>query len=421
VSDWNFAASSLSALSRRGRQILDAPPMPAYIYAHRDRVAELWDATERPDGYVPLCIAENKHKAEDLLALLARYKDAPIGALGYDAMLGNLQFREHLAAFMSRTFLGRQVAAENLAVVAGAGSVLELLFHGIADSGDGVLVPTPSYAGFWADLETRDELRTVRVDTSSHEGFSLTSDKLDLAVAASDRPIRALLFTNPDNPLGRIASTETLEEILNWADRRRIHLIIDEIYALSVFGPQPFVSGASLRPSLGDYVHIVWAFSKDFGASGLRCGVLVSENEAVLAAIEQLGYWAACSGYTQYLLSSLVADREAVDGYLHSVRQDLADSYAAVVRSLDAAEIPYIPAQAAFFLICDLRSFLHEPTVEAERRLWQRLLDEANVNLTPGEACRIAEPGFFRLCYGGVDPRAVQAAIERIGRFLRRY
>ena len=104
MSDWNFAASSLSALSRRGRQILDAPPMPAYIYAHRDRVAELWDATERPDGYVPLCIAENKHKAEDLLALLARYKDAPIGALGYDAMLGNLQFREHLAAFMKREF-----------------------------------------------------------------------------------------------------------------------------------------------------------------------------------------------------------------------------------------------------------------------------------------------------------------------------
>ena len=41
------------------------------------------------------------------------------------------------------------------------GAVLELLFHAIADPGDAVLVPTPSYAGFWADLETRDDLTIV--------------------------------------------------------------------------------------------------------------------------------------------------------------------------------------------------------------------------------------------------------------------
>jgi aspartate/methionine/tyrosine aminotransferase len=67
-------------------------------------------------------------------------------------------------------------------------------------------------------------------------------------------------------------------------------VVFDEIYALSVFGDRPFTSCATVLPSLGEHVHIVWAFSKDFGASGLRCGVLVSENEAVNRAVDYYLY-----------------------------------------------------------------------------------------------------------------------------------
>jgi aspartate/methionine/tyrosine aminotransferase len=409
----------MSTISQRGQRLIASPPLSPYILEHFVRADQAWDAATRPDGYVALCIAENKHMAAPLLAALAKTTDVPARVLGYDAMIGNLEFRENLAAFMSRTFLGRPVAADNLAVLAGAGTVLELLMYALADAGDGVLVPTPSYAGFWADLETRDELSIVRVDCRSDEGFALTPARLDAAVASAACPVRVLLFTNPDNPLGRVASRDTLLEILQWAEARRIHLVFDEVYALSVFGEQPFVSGASLRPSLGEYVHVVWAFSKDFGASGLRCGVLVSENTAALAAVDQLAYWSACSGHTQYLLSELVSDAAAVDAYLADMRRDLRQTYAAVTAALDEARLPYLPAEAAFFLIVDLRAFLDAPTEAAEQRLWQRLLDEANVNLTPGSACRIAEPGFFRLCYAGVELAAVQLAIDRIARCLR--
>lgn len=44
--------------------------------------------------------------------------------------------------------------------------------------------------------------------------------------------------------------------------------VVDEIYALSVFGQQPFVSAASLVRKMPNSLHIVWAFSKDFAMSG---------------------------------------------------------------------------------------------------------------------------------------------------------
>lgn len=387
--------------------------MPDYITEHFERAGAAWDRHSNPDGYIGLCIAENKRRNRQLGELLATYTPPPV-VFGYDAMTGNAVFRERLSSFMARTFLHHAFSPDQIAVLAGAGSVLELLFHVICDAGDAVLVPTPSYAGFWPDLETRDALVIVPVERSGRDGFRLTPAMLDDALARSARPVRALLLTTPDNPLGTVYARDDLEAILDWADRREVHLVVDEIYALTTFGARPFTSIASLRPELGPHVHIVWAFSKDFGASGLRCGVLASENEAVLEGVGALAYWAACSGHTQYLLSELIADHVAVDGYLADMRGDLAQAYATLSAGLDRAGIPYVPAGAAFFLVCDLRQWLDEPSAAGESRLWRRLLDDANVNLTPGAACRITEPGYFRLCYAGVEEAGLEVAIERL-------
>ena len=407
----------MSKLSRRGQRLIDSPPMPDYIAEHFARAGRRWDPERCPDGYIGLCIAENKLHNDALIAHLARY-EVPARVLGYDAMTGNKQFRQRLATFMARSFLGRTFDTEQIVVLAGAGSVLEMLFYAICDPGDGVLIPTPSYAGFWADLETRDELNVVTADCSSEDGFRLTPACLDAAVDAADCPVKALLFTTPNNPLGRVYTRDEVLEIVAWAEGRDIQLIVDEIYALSVFGEREFVSVAALRPQLGNGVHIVWAFSKDFGASGLRCGVLISENQAVLDAVGGLAYWSACSGHTQHLLSELVADEAVVDEHITGTRAKLGHAYRQLTGVLDAQGITYLPAEAAFFLICDLRAHLEVPTWEAERSLWRRILEQANVNLTPGEACRINEPGFFRLCYAAESGAAVQDAIGRLGRML---
>ncbi len=400
-------------LSTRGQRLVDAPPMPGYISEHFTRL------NAGASGYVGLCIAENKLQSAALNEQLAGYA-VPASALGYDAMTGNAVFRERLARYMGRTFLGRDFLTEQIVLLAGAGSVLEMLFYVLCDSGDGVLVPTPSYAGFWPDLETRDELNIVPVHCASATDFRLTPELLDHALEHAAYPVTAMLFTTPNNPLGRVYSRAEILEVAEWAARRDIHLVVDEIYALSVFGSREFVSVASVLPELGDKVHVVWGFSKDFGASGLRAGVMVSENRHVLDAAGALAYWAACSGHTQHLLSSLITDDAAVDAHIDATRRGLAQAYGRVTEVLDAFGIPYIAAEAAFFLVCDLRRWLQAPTFAAEQALWRRMLDEANVNLTPGEACRISEPGFFRLCYAGEDTGLVTDAIKRLGMALAR-
>jgi aspartate/methionine/tyrosine aminotransferase len=229
--------------------------------------------------------------------------------------------------------------------------------------------------------------------------------------------VRALLFTSPDNPTGRAYSRKELAEIVEWADRAAIHLVMDEIYALSVYADRPFVSAASLGP-LGDRVHVIWGFSKDFAASGLRAGVLFSENEEILSALDELAYWGCCSGHTQWLLARMLSDEAWVDEFVRLNRERLRSASVGVTRALGAHGLSYVEPEAGFFVLLDLRRFLSEPTFAAEHALYRRLLERANVNLTPGAACRAAEPGFMRLCFAAVSPDVAVAGVERLCRAL---
>ena len=392
--------------------------MDEYMREHFSRCDQPWLSGSRPDGYVAMCIAENKLVTGLLLDRMAACDDVPARVLGYDAMTGSLEFRDQLAAFMGRTFLGRTFDPQQLAVLAGGGTVLENVFYAIADRGESILVPTPSYAGYWADIETRDELQIVPVHTASEDGFRLTVARLDAAFEAAASPVRALLYTNPDNPTGRVAGRKEMLDVVRWADERGIHLIWNEVYALSVFGDKPFLSLASLLPEMGERIHLVWAFSKDFGASGLRCGVLVTENEDVMRAVESLAYWGVCSGDTQYRLGEVVSDVAWVDDFLTQMRGRLREAYERATAELTAQGIPFIPADGGIFVLCDVRPFMDEITWKAEDVLWRRILEEVNVNLTPGSACRVGEPGFMRLCYASETTDAVVAGVRRIGMAL---
>jgi 1-aminocyclopropane-1-carboxylate synthase len=302
--------------------------------------------------------------------------------------------------------------------MAGAGATLEALFRALADEGEGVLVPTPSYAGFWPDVETRNGLHLIPVERHPDTGYELSTEHLDRALDEAPVPVRALLYTNPDNPLGSVANSSDVSRIVEWCRGRGIHLVSDEIYALSVFGDTEF--GSAGRDSLGDDVHVVWGASKDFGVSGLRCGVLVTENEMLREAMAAQSMWSSVSTHTQAILAAMWADPAFVDRFVDTNRDRLSRRFEMLAKRLDHGGVAYHPAEAGFFTLIDLRSNLAEATWDSETALWRAILEETNVNLTPGLACRSPEPGLFRLCFAAVTSPAFEVGVTRLIDHLRR-
>jgi aspartate/methionine/tyrosine aminotransferase len=90
-----------------------------------------------------------------------------------------------------------------------------------------------------------------------------------------------------------------------------------------------------LANDLGDDVHMIWGISKDFGASGLRYGVLYSQNELMLQGLSTLSTFTGVSGPIQYLVSELLTDDVWLSSFLNESRRRLVNSYRICIEKLE--------------------------------------------------------------------------------------
>ena len=228
---------------------------------------------------------------------------------------------------------------------------------------------------------------------------------------AGGTTVRALALTSPHNPLGRVYPADELAALAKVCGELDLDLVIDEIYANSVFGDAGFASALGLPGELR--IHTVWGFAKDFGLPGFKVGVLHTRDGSVRAAARELAYFAPVSTDTQLLLSELLDDGAWVADFLRTYRGRLAASYAAATRRLVAAGIRYAPAQAGLSVWVDLRPWLRSRSFGAEQALWRCLMERGRVSMTPGRVFHSPEPGWFRLCHA-LDPAHVRTGIDRV-------
>jgi aspartate/methionine/tyrosine aminotransferase len=298
-----------------------------------------YDRHENSGGVILLAVAENK-LCWDILEPRIRQGFAlvPRWAMSYGPMHGQSMLREPLAAFMGKHIYKGAVIVdpEHLVVGVGLSAILSSLFYCICEAGDSVLIPAPYYSAFDNDLRAFGGVERVPVYSEGGLGLALSPSDLEKAyasvVANTGKPPKVLLLTNPHNPLGRVLKRSELMAIADWCDSKPgLHLVSDEIYALSEFadeltaiaqgttttsnsysggGNEGFVSlgaisacadaavragaagagaaGTAGAPGakFGPFRHVLWGLSKDLGVSGFRVGVLWSQNETLLGAMQ---------------------------------------------------------------------------------------------------------------------------------------
>lgn len=402
------------------------------------RTLGLWSPSD-PDGSIVLGVAENKISSDVLYARIKELGPFPPELLTYQAWRGIPELGEALKSMLETTFMkGVDVDVEHLTCTAGAGAIVDLLFHCIASEGDGVLITAPYYPAFDNDLAVRNGIIPVPVHLHPEKGpLGGHLDAAAAAAAASGHPIRALLISNPSNPLGTVVPEGELRDMMAWCLENKVHFVSDEIYALSVFGAEgpPFVSAeqvvareaASLPggEDAANLVHVIFGMSKDFCASGLRLGCLHSRNEALNSALVNLAYFTLPSAPIQWLFAKLLGDQQFLNGFVEENKRRLANSYTLLTGAIDALgddiSIPYVPASAAMFLWVDLRSGLRRQTWEEEDSLWRHMVERHRLLLTPGKACHAEAPGFFRICWAWMPAEAMAVAAARIAASVKEH
>jgi len=413
---------SSAFISERGRAFIRGyPKFKAYIDAQISFMQNGFQQESNSSGGIPAAVAENNLCRELLMEKIDAFPKYECGVLNYTDPSGYPPFKAAISNFMSNfIFRNFRVSSDDIVVSAGVTALLQSLSVMLFNKGDSVLIPTPYYPAFDPDFELLGNAITVEVRTSC-DSPTLTAESLEEAYVRATNsgcPPRALLITNPNNPLGRIYSDTELHTAIAWSRSHRLHLISDEIYALSVFGDGVFTSvGTLLEGRLGDDVHILWGLSKDLGASGMRVGVLVSQNKQLLEAVKGCSVIMQVPSMVQEVAAYILNDTDFMIHYINENSHRLQISYGILETGLAALGIPLVPANSGLFAFADFRALISllsvSSAVEGERAL-NRLIIERGIVFTPGEVCHSVESGFFRICYAWVSVDALHEMLRRL-------
>ncbi|KAF7629549.1 hypothetical protein AFLA_013263 [Aspergillus flavus NRRL3357] len=227
--------------------------------------------------------------------------------------------------------------------------------------------------------------------------------------------VRALLICNPHNPLGRCYPRETLEALLQFCQKYQIHIISDEVYALSVYEENTYTDGfislLSIEPAnIGvnpALIHVLYGMSKDFAAAGLRLGCLISQNQKLLQAALSISrfHWPSNISYFCQLKPPIT-----------SFASGLCNS------SLDGGGNTFCSRRIeGIFLWVDLSRCLN-PTLIADQGGWAAELDlssrllQIGVRMSSGYAYHNEVPGWFRITFS-VEMETLEEGLSRIVKF----
>ncbi|GAA5967423.1 hypothetical protein JCM3765_001871 [Sporobolomyces pararoseus] len=428
--------SSPPVLSTRGQRALHRPPLL------KCSLFENQFADSNPRGFINLGVAENSLCIEWLIEFFEKnfkldysdftYGTSLSGSNRLFAALRNL-FDQHFHAL-------RPVERDHIITGTGASTVIDLLVSTIADEHEGILVARPFYNGFQTSFEGRNGVKAVGVELkegteASPEALEAYEEEMKRSEARGTK-IRAVMLCNPHNPLGFCYPRETLIAYAQFCEKWNLHLIVDEIYALSTFKTShdavDFTSILSIDPLVEAHcnpsrIHLVYSASKDWGVNGLRLGVLVSQsNPALHTAMESSCLLMKISSASDILWSSLLLDPIALPQYLSMNRSRLSKAYESAIEFLEKWQIPYRPSNAGHFVWIDLRKYLPERSeedgrylregVEREEELAKHFLRNG-INVARGSAYSYPIPGFFRLTFT-LRPDYFQIGLSRFERAL---
>ena len=229
------------------------------------------------------------------------------------------------------------------------------------------------FPGLIAATSLRVKSKVELMETTAENGFRLTPAALETELnrlRQNGKRVRAILICSPGNPVGHVFTSDELEEFLEVAEMFDCALIVDEVYAGSVFDGDEFVSATSLE---SESVFVLGGLSKDYGLAGHATGWLQSTNEKVVKAVAKQSHFFRLPAPIQRIVSAILHPAWRED-YLFVHRQKLKEAEQIAREELANAGVPAAASQAGLCLWVDLSAFIDLDNPSAEMELYLSLI-----------------------------------------------
>jgi aminotransferase len=327
------------------------------------------------------------------------------GQTAYTSNFGVPLLRELIAKNLESLY-GVKYATDEVMITVGVSEGMDLAMRAILNPGDEVIVPEPCYVSYKPCVSMAGGI-PVGVETHARDQFRISVAQIDAAVTPRTK---AILLGYPSNPTGGTMPREALQEVVDYAVRRNLYLISDEIYDRLTYD-DVHTCVASL-PGAWERTILLNGFSKAYAMTGWRIGYSCAP-EPILKAMQKIHSYTIMCAPTMGQMAAIEALKSA-----ESSVQDMVGQYnqrrRLIVTGLNKIGLDCHMPQGAFYAFPNI-----ERSGLTAEEFAERLLFEEKVAVVPGSAFGMGGAGHVRCSYA-TSLEKIKTALERIERFMEK-
>ena len=329
----------------------------------------------------------------------------------YTPAAGTSELKGAICARYARDY-GVDYKASEVIVTAGGKQALYNVAIALFGARDEVITHAPCWPTLLEQVKLADA-QPVIVQTVPDDGFTIRAQTILNAVTPSTR---AIIINSPCNPTGALMTEEEMHRLLDGIADQRIYVILDLCYEQLIYEAVPHNLPGVLASRLRDRTILCGSASKSYAMTGWRCGWALGPAEVIGAAnaLQSHSTSNVCSISQKATVAALNGPDDTVAAMLAEYRRRRDQLHAWLTAD---PRIRCIKPAGAFYLFVDISALLSPDGVRTSAEFAERLLHEAHVALTAGEA--FEAPGFLRISYA-TSMAQLREGTDRIFAFIRK-
>ncbi len=353
------------------------------------------------EGLIPLWAGEGDLPTPQFICDAAT-RSLAAGETFYTWQRGIPELRQALADYHNQHYPGN-FTDERFYVTGSGMQAIQVAIQSTAGKGDEIIVPTPAWPNFISALSLNGGVPVCVPMRFGNSGWKLDLDEMFAAVTEKTR---AIFFNSPSNPAGWTASREELQAVLDFARKRGIWIISDEVYNRFYYGDSEYAPSFYSLVEDDDLILFINTFSKNWAMTGWRIG-WISCHPRLGSVMENIIHYntSGVAGFMQRAaVTAIEQGEEFVRFQIARAREGREIVREALAKS---PRIRFAPPDGAFYQLFEIEGF------GDTSKLGLRLVDEANIGVVPGHAFGPGAEQFNRICFAR-DADQLREAMHRL-------
>jgi aspartate aminotransferase len=329
----------------------------------------------------------------------------------YTPAAGTSELKQAICARYKKDY-GVDYKPSEVIVTAGGKQALYNVAVALFGRGDEVITHAPCWPTLLEQVKLADASPVV-VQTYADDGFAIRAETILNAVTPATR---AIIINSPCNPTGALMTEAELDHLIDGIVDSRIYVILDLCYEQLIYEPISHNLPKVLATRLRDRAILCGSASKSYAMTGWRCGWALGPAEVIAAAnaLQSHSTSNVCSISQKATVAALQGPDDTVKEMLAEYRRRRDQLHAWLTAD---PRIRCVKPNGAFYLFIDISALLSPDGIRTSAEFAERMLHEAHVALTAGEA--FEAPGFLRISYA-TSMEQLREGTNRIFAFIQK-